>query len=275
MSTKRTIAVLWHAGQRGRPPGTYMIDHYAEVWREDGHRVVDLYGTAEHVPADLAIVHVDLSVVPAELLEFAGRYPRALNSGIRDIRKTTFSTLRVTPADGYRGAVIVKSDLNYAGLAERALRAPNAPRGRFLAGLRSPRDYAIFETAAAVPEEIWTDPEVVVERFVPEIEDGSYVTRAMVFLGDRATCAKFYGPHPIVNTTTSTRMERVEPHPEMLALRAAMGFDYGKFDYVLHDGRPVLLDANKTVSGANAPKTPERVAARRWRAEGLYAYLPR
>ena len=270
---KRTVAVLWHAAHRART-STWQIDSYAEVWREEGHRVVHLYGTAEFVPADLLIVHVDLSVVPAEYLEFARRYPRALNAGVRDIRKATFSTLRVTRADGYRGTVIVKSNLNYAGVPERVLRAPTAPRGRFVAGMRSPQDYRIFETAAAVPEDVWNDPEVIVERFAPEMDSGLYVTRAMVFLGDRVTCAKFCGPHPVVNTATSTRMDRVEPHPDMLALRVAMGFDYGKFDYVLRDGRPVLLDANKTVGGRNPPTTPERIAARRYRAEGLWSYFP-
>jgi hypothetical protein len=28
--------------------------------------------------------------------------------------------------------------------------------------------------------------------------------------------------------------------------RSRLGFDYGKFDYVMHEGRAVLLDANST-----------------------------
>ena len=56
-------------------------------------------------------------------------------------------------------------------------------------------------------------------------------------------------------------------------LRQELGFDYGKFDYVVHDGRPVLLDANKTTGAAGLPLTPELVAARRYRAEGLYSFF--
>ena len=33
---------------------------------------------------------------------------------------------------------------------------------------------------------------------------------------------------------------------ELRALRRQLGFDYGKFDFVMHEGRAVLLDANKT-----------------------------
>jgi hypothetical protein len=28
--------------------------------------------------------------------------------------------------------------------------------------------------------------------------------------------------------------------------RARLGFDYGKFDFVIHEGQAVLLDANRT-----------------------------
>ena len=33
-----------------------------------------------------------------------------------------------------------------------------------------------------------------------------------------------------------------------------MGFDYGKFDFILHDGKPVLFDANFT------PTVPENLS---------------
>ena len=36
------------------------------------------------------------------------------------------------------------------------------------------------------------------------------------------------------------------PPSELEAFREANGFDFGKFDYVEHDGRPILLDINKT-----------------------------
>jgi hypothetical protein len=43
---------------------------------------------------------------------------------------------------------------------------------------------------------------------------------------------------------------RIEPHPEipdeLRRLRREMGFDFGKFDYGIVDGRVVLYDANRT-----------------------------
>ena len=37
-----------------------------------------------------------------------------------------------------------------------------------------------------------------------------------------------------------------EAPEELQRFRAELGFDYGKFDYVMVDGHPVLLDANST-----------------------------
>lgn len=265
----RRIAVLFHEAQRTWRLN-YMVNHYVEVWREHGHEVVLLFGVGEHVPADLLLVHVDLSIVPDEYLAFAARYPTVLNGNVRDIRKSTFSRLRVREGDVVDGPVIAKSELNYAGVPERQLGAANAPRSPYVRSLRSPQDYRIFPGVGDVPAALWADSEVVIERFVPEMEDGSFVARAMMFLGDRVTCEKRLGPHPIMNGPTMTRMEVVAPHPEMLRLREAMRVDFGKLDYVMHDGRPVLLDVNKTVGGG----TPRTLSASgvRFRAEGIQSY---
>ena len=81
------------------------------------------------------------------------------------------------------------------------------------------------------------------------------------------------GPHPIVNASTQVRVEPIEPDPEIARLRHQLGFDYGKFDYVIHGGNAVLLDTNKTTAAAGLPWTPELTAARRHRASGLYSYF--
>ena len=49
-------------------------------------------------------------------------------------------------------------------------------------------------------------------------------------------------------------------------------FDYGKFDYVVHEGRAVLIDTNKT-TGSPPSTNPEREARRRILADGLYPYF--
>ena len=69
------------------------------------------------------------------------------------------------------------------------------------------------------------------------------------------------------------RREIVEPHPEVLEIRRTLGFDYGKFDYVLHDGRVVLLDINKT-PGESRIIRPAAMARLRHLASGISVLLP-
>ncbi len=282
---RRTIAILFHASATESRLPHYFITRLAEYWREDGHTVVFLFGVEEYVPADLVIVHVDLSVVPESYLEFARRYPIALNAQVRDIRKSTISSLRVHRGDAYDGAVIVKSNLNYAGAPERAAAEAAVRSGSWWQRLRkrfhearalrlgSPLDYRIYASPRRVPRRYFAQPDLIVERFLPEIEHGMYCVRNFHFLGDHLSCIRRRGKHPIVNGATVLDREPVEPHPEIVALRRELGFDYGKFDYVVVDGRAVLLDVNKTVGWAGAQDTPERRAERRKEAEGLYAYF--
>jgi hypothetical protein len=49
-----------------------------------------------------------------------------------------------------------------------------------------------------------------------------------------------------------------------------MGFDYGKFDYVMQEGQPVLLDANKTPGAGHLPIFFD--LCREW-AKGIHAYM--
>jgi hypothetical protein len=97
----------------------------------------------------------------------------------------------------------------------------------------------------------------------------------MVFLGEQATCSKNYGRDPVLHTSNQTRMVWVEPHPEVLALRRQLGFDMGKFDYVIHEGKPVVLDTNKTVGAPAGKANDAQRKIRRQRAQGLYGYLER
>ncbi|HEX2879540.1 MAG TPA: hypothetical protein VHO25_08375, partial [Polyangiaceae bacterium] len=63
------------------------------------------------------------------------------------------------------------------------------------------------------------------------------------------------------------------PHPEIVKRKEELGFDIGKFDYVMHEGRPVLLDTNKTVGSPPETTDAAVVAGRRFRAEGVYSFF--
>lgn len=287
-SSARRIVVLFHERDGQRDPSTYLVHHLAQFWREDGHEVTYLFGTRRFVPADIALVHVNLSVVPDAYLEFAARYPIVLNGRIRDIRKSTISANLVRPGDGWDGPVIVKSDLNYAGAPERYLRqTPMERQWRVLRALRravdrargehSPfaesRDYRVFDRTADVPAQWFSDRNVVVERFRPEIEDGFYHVRIYMFLGDRWSCTRVGTRNPVVKADRDARTESVEPAAEIVAWRRKLGLDYGKLDYVMNGGDVVLLDVNKTTGASQYMDDEKRRRMRRHQAEGLYSYF--
>ena len=238
-------------------------------------------------------MHVDLSVVPEEYLDFAARYPVALNGRVTDVRKSSFSANIVGAGEPYGGPVIVKSNLNYAGIPERLI-AESRPRG--LAGLfrrqraaratsgpdpahepppelETPTDYRIYDRPGDVPPGCFGRGDLVVEKFLPEMQDGLYCLRLFHFLGDRTACIRIASRNPIVKVDNLVRREIIEPHPEVLEMRRRLGFDYGKFDYVLHDGRVVLLDINKT-PGESRVIRPAVMARLRHLASGISSLLP-
>ncbi len=285
MTAGKRIAILFHEREAQFDQSRYLVHHLARFWREEGHEVVYVFGTGTFVPADLVVVHIDLTVVPDRYLEFAARYPAVVNGRLRDIRKSTTSTILVRPGDGWAGPVIAKSDCNYGGGPDRLLepslveRWPrfDAVRSRLLgavglSSLRRWQQYRVFERAADVPSRWLRRRDIVVERFLPELEDGLYHYRMCQFLGDHVRCTRIGSPRPVFKDADATKAEAVEPDPETEAWREEFGADYGKIDYVLHDGEPVLLDLNKT-TGATARVSEALEAARRYQAQGIYAYL--
>jgi hypothetical protein len=214
------------------------------------------------------LVHVDLSVVPDEYLEFARRYPVALNAGVKDIRKSTFSALQVTPEHDYAGAVMVKSDLNYAGVPERLLE----PSATGAAHFDDPSEYRVYPSLDQVPGEYFETDELVVERFVPERQDGLFHTRTFDFLGDNYTSLRLTSNHHVANSSTHHVYEQFEPPAELFELRDRLGIDYGKLDYVLHESEVILLDVNKTMGAGDGPDAAVQ-EMRRHRAAGIHTYL--
>jgi hypothetical protein len=282
---KKKIAILPHENEK-KLEGRYVISRFADIWREEGNEVNFLFGTKKFVPADLIIVHVNLSVIPDEYLEFAGQYPIVLNGEVKDIRKSAFSKNLLRSDDCFEGKVIVKSNLNFAGRPERKLLYPSCSK-RFLQFFlswfycktthtpyfKSACDYRLYDHPSLVPQSCFKNHNLVVEKFLPEMENGNFVVHNFHFLGDRMTCNKLVSKSPIVKGATYIKNEKAEPNPEIIELRKSMKFDYGKFDYVIHEGNVVLLDINKTTGCGSFPYTPELKALHRYRAAGIYSYF--
>jgi hypothetical protein len=251
------------------------VSRLARLWaEEDGHRVT--IGPAPAVAGDVALLHVDLTRIPASALPRNPAGTPLLNAAVLDISKRAVSRQLVQPGDGWRGPVIVKTDANYFGAPEEkgvrrsALRRmlEHAPSWR-LARTLPKRSYPVLETAAAVPDWVWRREDLVVERFLPEIEDGLFVVRSWVFLGREEYAVKVYGREPVVKARHFVKFEYVKSVPDALrAERERLRFDFGKFDYVERDGEAFLFDANKTPTVAG-----RRTANLRRLADGLSGFL--
>jgi len=280
------IAVLTHRNQNFERWG-YFLHGFMDIWREAGHRVSVLPGPdgrASNSDVDLAIPHIDLTVTPPDFLEWSARFPRLINGRITDISKRAISRALVTPGDGYSGPVFVKTDRNHGGLPEARMAATTSPLRRCANRLHnrlpwrwrssiSSMDYRVFDSPAAVPRAVWTNRNFVVERFQPEMKDGLYCLRIWVFLGDRETNIIAYSQKPVVKSINIIRREPAGEVPaELRQMRKDLGFDFGKFDYAIVNGRVVLYDANRTPVLPNAARDQYRAKLIHL-AEGIQTYL--
>jgi len=93
------------------------------------------------------------------------------------------------------------------------------------------------------------------------------------FLGDRWRCARLASPHALIKADRSVSVEQIEPHPEVLRWREELNLDYGKLDYVVPDGEPVLLDVNKTTGATTYTDSEALRLQRHEQAKGLYAFF--
>lgn len=277
------IAVLFH--ERTTDPADYKVHYLAEFWRQAGHRVAYLFGTRRHVPADVLLLHVDLSIVPRTYVRFSERYPIVLNRYLIDIRKSRISNSLIHPDDVWEGPVIVKSDLNYGGkperdkkrAAERFLwRVAERTCRRFRIPISHPKplNYTVFSSYAEVPKSLVNKRGIVIEKFTPEIDDGLYRIRIHQVLGDRWTSTRLASREPIVKAHNNLLSEEVEPHPIVDKWRQDLRVDYGKLDYVVVDGEAILLDVNKTIGTlARDDASGSVLSMRRHLAEGIGIYL--
>ena len=248
------VAIITHKFDKF-PRRSYLLGSILKEVEQAGIEVEVTHGHRNFVKADLAILHVDATVVDPEYTALARRYPRTINLGIRDIRKSLISGAALSRGESWDGPVIVKTELNARGAPEfyhnevAALRGKPAPHPQVTAL----RDYVLFDRAGDVPEQIWRDPQLVVEKFMPERDPRGFALRTWCFMGKRETCSRCISADPVVKGSSIIARELVDVPDELRGMRTRLGFDYGKFDFALHDGQTVLFDANFT------PTVPENL----------------
>jgi hypothetical protein len=254
-----SVAILTHQ-QQGLSPKSHLGYILRDSWTPQARRVTLHQGLKAPPAADLAFLHIDLTRTPEPYRQLGQVYPRCVNLAVTDIGKRRISRNLLGPEDDYDGPVLVKTELNHAGVPERRLARANAGRWRRLAEqirhrlppawtgcLREDR-YLLIDRRSAVPDWVWRAPGLVVERFFVERRGELYAMHMWYFLGDRDQVATSLATAPLVKGENT--VQRLPPHqdvPDSLRQRRReLGFDYGKFDFVMVDGEAVLLDANRT-----------------------------
>jgi len=113
------ISVLQHESDPRK--FLYFIWPMCDVWSGQGYDVEVVRGVSQPIRADLAFLHIDLTVAPGEYLSAVADCPRVVNRGVVDISKTLFSRNQVHSSKDWDGPVVVKTVFNLGGLRERKL----------------------------------------------------------------------------------------------------------------------------------------------------------
>jgi hypothetical protein len=269
------IVVITHAYDNFRSR-KFLLGTLAGHWLDAGHTVSVAAGLGNWPHGDIAVLHLDISVKPAAYSEACRRYPVVVNAAATDIRKTRVSRNLVKPNDGWTGPVIVKTDLNYSGIPEMNAVEQFRREGRPVDLAPGPivsttQPYPILRSASEVSADVWNNPGLVVERFLPEQDARGYWLRIWVFFADRERCTRYCGTQPIIKGPNIVAREPATVPDELRAERERLGFDYGKFDFVVREGKAILLDANKTPG--SPPPSPEIDASNADLARGLHTML--
>ena len=134
--------------------------------------------------------------------------------------------------------------------------------------------YYLCDSVRHVPEGIWTTPGVIVEKFIPEEDARGTYLRVWTFFGGQERSSRYRANAPLIRFADYIDREPIAVPGEMRAIRARLGFDYGKFDYVKNAGRYFLLDANRTPGAPGAfANDPEVSVSLDRLATGIEAFL--
>jgi len=266
---KRKILVLVHKDDAAFVYFKYLIKLLMKQWDDFGLTVEVARGIDRFVSADVVIPHLDMTVVPDEYRDFLAHYPTVINRDVVDISKSRISANILHRDDSHTGPVIIKTDFNSGGLPEKRLasrmhllQALSAKLSGAISSKPKPAlpdfsawaqvqylntsDYPVFPSLQDVPGEIFENKNLVVEKFLPEVQDGWYCVRYYHFLGDQGISELFKSKRQIVKGSDNAQFIDAPVPLELHTIRQQLGMDYGKIDYVLRDGQVVVLDINRT-----------------------------
>ena len=223
------------------------IEPYGHTW------TVASGSSTRSLRGDVGILHVDSTKVDLDYLSLDRHFELAINFGASDVSKRAISGALLPRPSDWPGQVIIKSNLNYMGHPEArqnhlaGKRRKHAPHP----GLAPVESYLILPSRDGVPQAVWGDESRVVERFIPEEAGQGFALRSWLFMGRQERCVRHISYEPIVKPAGVVSSASVEVPNSLREQRLRLGFEFGKFDFVLHDGQAVLLHANRTPPAAS------------------------
>ena len=131
----------------------------------------------------------------------------------------------------------------------------------------------MFDNINALPAAYFDDPRVIVEKFLPEMDGNLYCVNFYKFLGDEHLTQKLWSTKPVITGAGIVKRGTIDTDPDVMAIRHDLKIDYGKLDYCIYNGKPVLFDVNKTVGLSRIRRTPDEIARIHQRAEGIDCYF--
>jgi hypothetical protein len=284
MVSKLRIAIITHEIDEFQD-SSYLLRHLSKRWEQQGIKTTIVKGVNQELPAaDLAILHTDITAVGEDYIRVINHYPLVINGAVTDISKTAFSDLIVEKRDTYSGKVIVKTNANFGGMRERKEKFQKGDMESTIEIQRPWRrvewmtEYPVFNSTSDVPNGVWRNDRLVVEKFLPEQNSqGEYLLKMWVFLGDQGIYYQAVSPDPVIKSHNLIRREFLDVNdvPESIRqVRANLGFDYGKFDFAIHQGEPVLYDVNRTPGGPkNSINRDTTERSYRTLSEGLNGFI--
>ena len=214
---------------------------------------------------------------------FRERGLHVVNGLVQDIRKSTLHahlqaiglpSLKATPSGSADEILFVKTDLNYGGNLERWLPRESIAAAQ-LEHLISPEMGPYhYQTAKRemLPDNAWTDPTIVVEKYINNPENSFYRT---YFSGQHVIIVKCFSPGIIKKMSGDSRdtnyvsdLEHLQKGKDRLELSAALKRDiatfiertpveFGAID-IVHNGRDnhYIIDLNLTPYAGTRPHDP-------------------
>jgi hypothetical protein len=256
------------------------VDPFRELPSEQFDRICDSFATV--------CFQINLSVrgrLPLRIRDLTNRFVErgvfVVNGFVQDIRKSSLQThletiglnsVKVTPAGSSHEVLFVKTDLNYGGDLERHLPPENIAAAGF-GNLISPEIKGAYYYKTALremlPAEIWTDPAIMIEKYIANEENSFY---RVYFSGERVIIVKAFADRIIKklsndprDTNYVTDLEHLKAGKDELELSENLKRDlvtfldqtaveFGCLD-IVHDGNDnyYIVDLNLTPYAGRRP----------------------